>query len=62
MFPTFDLSGQRITAVQTHHRMLACNEDFSSDNDCEGSCDCSGVELAKCKARQLKCKALSVEA
>lgn len=59
VFPTHDLSGQRVTAVHSHYRMLTagCPTTFVKPN-CEGSCtSCSGkVAKAKCKARQLKCK------
>lgn len=64
VFPTYDLSGQRITAVHSHYRMLTtgCTTKFEGP-DCEGSCtSCSGkVAKAKCKARKLKCKASSIE-
>jgi hypothetical protein len=60
VFPTYDISGNRITPVMSHHRMLACATSFTGP-DCDGSCDCSGVEKAKCKARQLKCKAVNIE-
>ena len=59
VFPTYDLSGQRITTVNSHYRRLAaaCTAKFAKP-DCKGSCTaCSGkIAKAKCKARQLKCK------
>ena len=59
VFPTYDLSGQRITTVHSHYRRLAaaCTPKFQKP-DCKGSCKaCSGkIATAKCKARQLKCK------
>lgn len=60
VFPTYQ-SGQRVTPVHTHHRMLSCATTFKGP-DCAGSCSCSSkVDLAKCKARQLKCKAQNVQ-
>jgi hypothetical protein len=64
VFPFYDLSGQRITAVQSHYRVLTtgCTATFTKPK-CQGSCDsCSGkIAKAKCKARQLTCKAKSIE-
>lgn len=61
VFPSYDLSGHRVTPVHSHHRMLSCSSTFVKP-DCVGTCSCTGkVELAKCKARQLKCKGSSVE-
>lgn len=64
VFPTYDLSGERITSVHTHYRMLtgSCSSSFEGP-DCSGDCSgCSGkVNIAKCKARQLKCKGSSIE-
>lgn len=59
VFPTYDLSGNRVTTVNTHYRMLteSCTAEFAVP-DCEGSCDgCSWTEKMMCKARRLKCKA-----
>ena len=64
VFPTYDLSGHRITTVHTHYRRLSsgCAASFSAP-DCAGSCSgCSGTAAkAKCKARQLKCKGSSIQ-
>ena len=64
VFPTHDLSGQRVTAVHSHYRMLTagCPTKFAKPK-CEGSCtSCKGkVAKAKCKARKLKCKASSIK-
>ena len=40
VFPTYDLSGNRVTTVNTHYRMLteSCSAEFAVP-DCEGSCD-----------------------
>lgn len=59
VFPTYDLSGNRVTTVNTHYRMLTggCSAEFAPP-DCEGSCDgCGWAEKMMCKARSLKCKA-----
>ena len=65
VFPTYDLSGHRITTVHTHYRRLSseCTASFSASDDCAGSCSgCSGTAAkAKCKARQLKCKGSSIQ-
>jgi hypothetical protein len=64
IFPSYDSSGQRVTPVYSHYRMLeaSCPTQFSSP-DCEGSCsDCDGAEAAICIAKQLKCKAENVQA
>jgi hypothetical protein len=51
IFPTYNLYGQGITPVNTHHRMLSCSTTFTGP-DCNGSCSCSDkTDLAKCKAR-----------
>ena len=66
VFPTQDLTGQRITkvAAHSHYRILTegCSIIFQPPN-CEGSCSsCIGeVASAKCKSRQLKCKGSSLE-
>jgi hypothetical protein len=64
VFPTYDLSGQRITALHSHYRILTagCTATFNKPS-CQGGCDsCSGkIAKAKCKARQLKCKASSIQ-
>jgi hypothetical protein len=61
VFPTYDLSGHKVTPIHSHHRMLSCGTTFVAP-DCIGSCSCTGkVELSKCKARQLKCKGNSVQ-
>jgi hypothetical protein len=64
VFPTYDNSGQRVTAVYTHYRRLnsGCESNFEKP-ECSGSCDsCSGkIAKAKCLARKYKCKGSSVE-
>ena len=64
VFPTYDLTGHRITTVHSHYRRLSigCSPTFTPP-DCKGLCvACSGkVAESKCKARQLKCKGSSVE-
>jgi hypothetical protein len=61
IFPSYDAGGNRITP----HRILQssnCNTLFSGDNSCAGSCTCDNKTLkAKCRARQLKCKAQNTE-
>ena len=63
VFPTFDLSGHRITTVHSHYRILAsgCTLIFSKPK-CEGGCSsCNGKKAkAKCYARRLKCKGTSL--
>ena len=58
VFPTHDLSGQRVTAVHSHYRMLTagCSSNFIAPT-CAGSCDFCFDEAtkAKCKARKLRC-------
>ena len=59
VFPTHDLSGQRVTTVHSHYRMLTagCSSNFIPPT-CSGSCtSCAGeVAQAKCKARKLRCQ------
>jgi hypothetical protein len=57
VFPTYDLSGNRVTPIHSHHRILACDTEFKKP-DCAGDCTGCGktLDTAKCKARQLKCK------
>lgn len=62
IFPSYDAGGNRITP----HRILDnsnCNTQFLGDNNCAGSCTpCDSIALkAKCRARQLKCKAQNTE-
>ena len=63
VFPLYDLSGLPMSASQS--RFLSstdCTAKFSQDNDCAGSCSCSGLgslAKAKCKGRELRCKGTS---
>lgn len=63
VFPSYDLSGHRITTVNTHYRRLSatCASKFEKP-DCKGKCSgCSGkIATAKCKARMLKCKGSAI--
>lgn len=59
VFPTHDLSGERITAVHTHYRRLnaGCTTTFIKPN-CDGTClGCEDKTAeTQCKVRQLQCK------
>lgn len=59
VFPTYDLSGERITTVHTHYRRLnaACATTFVKPA-CYGTClNCASPKLeTECKVKQLQCK------
>lgn len=63
VFPTYDLYGQKVTAVHSHYRMLTsgCTAIFTGPS-CQGGCySCGGkIATSKCKARQLECRGNSV--
>lgn len=62
VFPSYDLSGQRITTVHSHYRMLTtgCTAIFTVP-DCSGDCtSCFGEGAkSKCESRKMRCKASS---
>eukprot|EP00956_Cyclotella_meneghiniana_P007633 scaffold10249_cov59-Cyclotella_meneghiniana.AAC.2 len=64
VFPTYDLSGHRITTTLTHHRMLTegCSIAFLKP-DCEGSCSsCSGKKAKEnCKRKKTSCKGSALD-
>ena len=63
VFPSYDLSGEKITSIHTHYRLLtkSCPASFEGP-DCTGDCTCTDkIANAKCKARKLKCKGSSIE-
>ena len=62
VFPLYDLSGLPMSASQSRFLSTDCTANFSQDNDCAGSCSCSGLgslAKAKCKGRELRCKGTS---
>ena len=59
VFPLYDLSGLPMSASQSRFLSTGCTANFSQDNKCAGSCSCSGLAKAKCKARELRCKGTS---
>lgn len=63
VFPSYDISGQRITSTHSHYRMLTTNCPSNFVKPCNGSCNsCGSVKAtALCKARKLRCKASTVK-
>ena len=63
VFPSYDLSGQRITSIHSHYRMLTTNCPSKFEDPCNGTCNsCGSIKAtALCKARKLRCKASSVK-